>query len=262
MLDDKIPVYHAGNKGHVFFCLHGAGHTALSFAPLANIVKQEKYEGTLVAFDFRGHGGHYHENEVEMSQENLIQETIHVVKHVITKYPDQSVIMVGHSMGGSIAVKTVHYIQENHKDEEWAAHIKGLFVIDVVEGTAMDALPFMEEIVKNRPTVFPDVQSVVKYGYTSMTVRDLKSAKISMPDQVVEKTDENGNKGYVWRTDLMATKPYWIEWFKGLTDIFLNLRIPKQLLLAGNERMDKELTIAHMQGKFKMVVVENVGHVV
>ena len=26
--------------------------------------------------------------------------------------------------------------------------------------------------------------------------------------------------------------------------------------------MDKELTIAHMQGKFKMVVVENVGHVI
>ena len=26
--------------------------------------------------------------------------------------------------------------------------------------------------------------------------------------------------------------------------------------------MDKDLTIAHMQGKFKMVVVENVGHVI
>lgn len=29
MLDDKIPVYYAGsNTGHLFFCLHGAGHTA------------------------------------------------------------------------------------------------------------------------------------------------------------------------------------------------------------------------------------------
>ena len=26
--------------------------------------------------------------------------------------------------------------------------------------------------------------------------------------------------------------------------------------------MDKELTIAHMQGKFKLVVVDNVGHVI
>ena len=67
MIDDKIPIYHAGNKGHVFFCLHGAGNSALSFAPLAKIVKSDKYAGTLVSFDFRGHGGHNHENEGDMS---------------------------------------------------------------------------------------------------------------------------------------------------------------------------------------------------
>jgi hypothetical protein len=30
--------------------------------------------------------------------------------------------------------------------------VLALFVIDVVEGTAMEALPFMEQIVSNRPT--------------------------------------------------------------------------------------------------------------
>jgi len=67
-----------------------------------------------------------------------------------------------------------------------------------------------------------------------------------MPDQVVEKVNGDGSKVFVWRTDLMASKQYWREWFTGLTEIFLNLRIPKQLLLAGSDRMDKELTIAHM----------------
>jgi protein phosphatase methylesterase 1 len=61
---------------------------------------------------------------------------------------------------------------------------------------------------------------------------------------------------------LLASKAYWTEWFTGLTNCFLDLRIPKQLLLAGNDRMDKDLTIAHMQGRFKMVVVDNVGHVI
>jgi len=28
MLQDRIPVYSAGSTGHVFFCLHGAGHSA------------------------------------------------------------------------------------------------------------------------------------------------------------------------------------------------------------------------------------------
>ena len=49
---------------------------------------------------------------------------------------------------------------------------------------------------------------------------------------------------FTWRTNLMATKPYWEGWFKGLTHCFLNIHIPKQLLLAGSDRMDKDLTIA------------------
>ena len=34
-LEGGVPIYIAGNKGHVFLCLHGAGHSALSFAALA-----------------------------------------------------------------------------------------------------------------------------------------------------------------------------------------------------------------------------------
>jgi protein phosphatase methylesterase 1 len=49
-------------------------------------------------------------------------------------------------------------------------------------------------------------------------------------------------------------------WFKGLSHIFLGIHIPKILLTAEKERMDKELTIAQMQGKFKVVVIHNVGH--
>jgi protein phosphatase methylesterase 1 len=37
--------------------------------------------------------------------------------------------------------------------------------------------------------------------------------------------------------------------------------MPKLLLLAASDRMDKELTIAQMQGKFKLSVVGNVGHI-
>jgi len=50
----QIPVYTAGDgTGHVFLCLHGAGHSALSFAALA---KQLKSNSTCISFDFRGHG--------------------------------------------------------------------------------------------------------------------------------------------------------------------------------------------------------------
>ena len=32
--------------------------------------------------------------------------------------------------------------------------------------------------------------------------------------------------------------------------------------MAGSDRMDKELTIAHMQGKLNMKVIYDVGHVI
>lgn len=40
-----------------------------------------------------------------------------------------------------------------------------------------------------------------------------------MPDQVLPIVDPiTGNIcKYVWKTDLMSTKPYWEGWFKGLT---------------------------------------------
>lgn len=86
-----------------------------------------------------------------MSQQNLIDETVYVLKKIIEKFPKQSVVLVGHSMGGSIATKTIDFIQRENESEAWAGHVKGLFIIDVVEGSAMDALPFMESIVASRP---------------------------------------------------------------------------------------------------------------
>lgn len=52
--DKGTPVYiTGGTSGPVFLCMHGAGDSACSFACLAKEVKQF---GTLVSFDFRGHG--------------------------------------------------------------------------------------------------------------------------------------------------------------------------------------------------------------
>lgn len=61
-------------------------------------------------------------------------------------------------MGGSIATKAMMHIETELKDDELSQHVKGMFIIDVVEGSAMDALPFMEQIVKSRPTSFDTLQ--------------------------------------------------------------------------------------------------------
>jgi hypothetical protein len=49
-------------------------------------------------------------------------------------------------------------------------------------------------------------------------------------------------------------------WFTGLSSKFLAARTARVLVLAGTDRLDKELMIGQMQGKFQQVVVLSVGH--
>ncbi len=53
-----------------------------------------------------------------------------------------------------------------------------------------------------------------------------------------------------------------LGWFTGLSSKFLASRTARLLILAGTERLDKELMIGQMQGKFQLVVIPGVGHMV
>ena len=64
-------------------------------------------------------------------------------------------------MGGAVATKATEIALAS---ESLAKRIFGLIVVDVVEGTALEALPFMENIVKNRPAVFKDPQSAIQWA--------------------------------------------------------------------------------------------------
>ena len=97
------------------------------------------------------------------------------------------------------------------------------------------------------------------YRVKSNTIKSIESARVSVPNLLI-KSDTKDE--FVWRTDLLASQKYWKDWFSGLTKCFLSIKIPKLLLLAASDRMDKDLTIAQMQGKFKLSVVRDVGHIV
>ena len=49
-------------------------------------------------------------------------------------------------------------------------------------------------------------------------------------------------------------------WFTGLSKRFLVARTARLLILAGTDRLDRELMIGQMQGKFQMEVVPDVRH--
>ena len=178
MINDTMPVYTAGTVGHVFVCLHGAGHSAMTFAALAAHMKTKS---TVVAIDYRGHGGHYCENETNLSSDVLVGDTIGVLEQTAARFPGRTICMVGHGMGGAIATKVANVIENDMAGSELNKAVLGLVVIDVVESTAMEALPFMEQIVKKRPPRFKDMKSVIQYGIQNGQVRDRTSARVSMP---------------------------------------------------------------------------------
>jgi len=106
------------------------------------------------------------EDKNNLSQDVLIDDTITVLNYLANLFPEDNFVMLGHSMGGSIASKTLAVIFQNEEKypvlyEKFA----GLVVIDVVEGTAMEALPFMENIVRSRPQSFKNEQLGIQYMY-------------------------------------------------------------------------------------------------
>ncbi len=254
-VEENIPLYFNNAKsGPSFICLHGAGHSAQSFSLLAKYMKNDY---RLFAYDSRGHGNNTLTPSYDLSKDTQIHDFIKVLSFIISldQFSDDTFIVLGHSMGGSIATFAVDYITNNIP--ELSKRIQALIVIDVVEGTALEALPFMESVIKSRVATFNSVEESIEYMVKSNTIQSTESARYSVPSLVYKEKNK-----YQWKIDLIKTKEYWREWFEGLTNSFLSLRLPKLLILAASDRMDKELTIAHMQGKFKMVVVNGVGHIV
>nr|CDS33432.1 protein phosphatase methylesterase 1 [Hymenolepis microstoma] len=75
-------------------------------------------------------------------------------------------------------------------------------------------------------------------------------------------TSSKSGDGYTWRIDLLTTEPFWRDWFNNMSSLFLSVPEPKLLLIAGVERLDKELTIGQMQGKFQLKILPRAGHAI
>lgn len=246
-------LYHAHLTHTSDFCLlflHGGGHCALSWALVA---EKLRHRCPVIAFDARGHGNSVADDDTDLSADTQIADAAELVR---TFFNQQGmniprIAVIGHSMGGAIAVRLAASKQLNK--------IVGLVVIDVVEGTAMSALPYMVSWLRARPASFATVEKAVRYVTKAGHVRSTESARLSVPPQLVRATDKDR---WVWRTDLEQSEQYWKGWFQGLSSTFLSVDVPKMLVLASVDRLDKDLMIAQMQGKFQNILIPTAGHAV
>eukprot|EP00827_Trimyema_finlayi_P001097 TRINITY_DN1373_c0_g1_i1.p1 TRINITY_DN1373_c0_g1~~TRINITY_DN1373_c0_g1_i1.p1 ORF type:complete len:325 (-),score=39.95 TRINITY_DN1373_c0_g1_i1:220-1194(-) len=234
-------------------CMHGAGQSALSFACLA---KQLCQFAQIFAFDFRGHGdSQFKENFDNLSVETLVEDALIAVKFIIEQSKKkQKLLIVGHSMGGAIAIRAVEKLLAI---KEVSQLIKGICVIESIEGTAIEFFPIMAEIIKEKPQKFSCVEQAIQFSYKANLIKNLESARISVPQEVKQ---DSQNSSFTWRVDLLKSQQYWLGWFKNLNSIFLNLKIPKLILISDYSKLDTDLIIANMQGKFKMSVIPQSNH--
>ncbi|KXJ72374.1 hypothetical protein RP20_CCG018219 [Aedes albopictus] len=290
------------SPGPLLVMLHGGGFSALSWAHFSMEISKIIHCQCL-AIDIRGHGDTSTEHEDDLSAETLAQDVADVLHSM---YGDSAppVILIGHSMGGAICVHVANM--------EVISSLIGIVVIDVVEGTALEALASMQSFLRSRPSTFKSIQHAVEWSVRSGQIRNIESARVSMPGQIVNietgklstnelplaeeslegrtkfanpnaiaedgempsPADRDGPapaevpappanlKKYTWRIDLSKSEKYWEGWFQGLSQKFLDVKVPKLLLLAGIDNLDRALTVGQMQGKFQLQVLARCGHAV
>ncbi|KAJ7574027.1 Alpha/Beta hydrolase protein [Mycena floridula] len=244
--------------GTVMVCHHGAGYSGLSFACFAKEVMDLSHgECGVLALDARRHGKTTSSDEDQNLSIDVLVEDFSAVIQAVFPEPASAptLLLIGHSMGGSVVVRACPLLLD------LKYRVAGVAVLDVVEGSAIDALPYMNNLLNARPDGFDSIEHAVEWHVTTKTIRNKNSARVSVPSIIMpSKSSLESASPYEWRTTLRSTAPYWLSWFTGLSSKFLSAKSARILVLAGTDRLDKELMIGQMQGKFQMVVVPDVGH--
>lgn len=235
------------DNGPLFVMHHGAGSSALSFAVVSSEIRKRLPSAGILAIDCRGHGSTISPDgtELDLRLATLSADLffmIHSTKEQMGWHQMPSIMLVGHSLGGAVVTDLAF-------TGKLGTSLLGYAVLDVVEGSAMDALQSMQTYLSTRPSGFASIETAIDWHIRSRTIRSSVSARTSVPALLRQEESATASRPWRWRTNLAATQPFWEDWFVGLSKKFLGARGGKLLLLAGTDRLDTELTIGQMQGE-------------
>jgi protein phosphatase methylesterase 1 len=240
--NNHICVGLAGEESHSDICflfIHGAGSSKYTWH--FEVLRLRRFFG-IIALDLRAHGESSN-FDYHLSLSDIINDIICVIEK-LNNFSNRRFILVGHSIGGSIAAKLAAHV-------DFASKVSGLLAIDLSEEIAIKSLPSMKTVLQAWPKHFLSIEDCIHWSVRERRPKSLWSAEISVPSLL-----EQGSDGrYTWRTNLLLCERYWHEWIAGFDDTFINTIQPHCLILSCIERLDDKLAAANMQGKFEMQVV-------
>jgi protein phosphatase methylesterase 1 len=246
------------DKGPLFTMHHGAGSSGLSFAVVGSEIRKQFPSAGILAIDCRGHGSTVVPDgaPLDLRLDTLSTDLLNIIEATKLEMKWRElppIVLVGHSLGGAV-------VTDLAMSGRLGSSLLSYAVLDVVEGSAMDALQSMQTYLSTRPAGFSTLQSGIDWHVRTRTIRNSISARTSVPALLRMEDAVDAERPWKWRTNLAATQPFWEEWFVGLSKKFLGAKGGKLLLLAGTDRLDTELTIGQMQGKYALQVFPEAGH--
>ncbi|KAJ8943428.1 hypothetical protein NQ318_020679 [Aromia moschata] len=224
------------------------------------------------------------------------------ITNILLEKVDAPIVLMGHSMGGAVAVEAAYHIKsvlglcvidvvegtaldsviiyanykggQTHNLEAARVSMPGQIVNMKTGKLAANECDNID--LQSIELTASSHRELIASPYTLTEVAEEVDEKeeivVNLLYQKSQKTDifktpnnpkpEDDGPQYAWRIDLSKTEPFWTGWFKGLSQKFLDIRIPKLLLLANIHGLDTTLTVGQMQGKFQMQVLARSGHAI
>jgi len=240
-------------------CHHGIGSSAHTFALFTEKLMEANPKLGIITFDVRHHGytdslASGGEGQItDLDPATLENDLQMILLNILPQDTPVSLLLLGHSMGGTIMARFA-----NNKTKPANYDIRGLIVVDAVEGYARQSLSSMHSLLSMWPQHFRSYDEAIKWHVErGHLLRNRESAKISVPPLLVQnpKTDLLD-----WKLVLSRTESNWDKWFENLDELFLQSPSARLLILAGVGRLDTSLTRGQMQGKFQLMLVRESGH--
>ena len=164
-------------KGPLLITHHGAGSSGLSFALFASEIRKILPRCGVLSLDARDHGetvvtppedsttdSTFSEEEPIDPNMTLDLKTLSTDLHDVIRltqkalaWPDlPDLVLIGHSLGGAV-------VTDLALSGLLGQAVLGYAVLDVVEGSAMDALQSMQQYLSTRPKSFTSIQSAIEW---------------------------------------------------------------------------------------------------